>query len=178
MATTQTQSDNLVSGFHLPDLEHAFVRQTEVTFTETAGAGTYTGSVVLPAGSTVHDIIIHGTALWDNAGAVTLKVGDAADDDAYYTAVNLKATDLLAGEALSFDSPGGKQGVDIIQTMVEGVPNTTASWQIRRRYLSTERTISGVITTAGAGGSAGRTRMIVVWSAPASVRSVKAATKV
>jgi len=44
----------------------------EATFTETAGAGTYTGSVSLPAGATLLDIIINGVALWDNSGTAAL----------------------------------------------------------------------------------------------------------
>jgi hypothetical protein len=74
----------------------------EVTFTETAGAGVWTGSVAVPAGATIHDIIVNGVALWTSQTSATLKVGDAADDDGYYTAVDLKATDILAGESLSF----------------------------------------------------------------------------
>lgn len=61
------------------------VQAAEVTFAETDGAGTYTGAVALPAGATIHDIIINGVALWDNAGAVTMKVGDT-DDDGFYPA--------------------------------------------------------------------------------------------
>ena len=134
----------------------------EVTFTETAGAGTYTGSVAVPAGATIHDIIISGVALWDNAGACTLKVGDATDDDGYYTAVNLKATDLLAGETLSFALAGGKAGAYIANT------------QVSPRYNASAVTISGIVTTASTGGSAGRTRLQVIYSKP----TASAATKV
>lgn len=137
---------------------------SEVTFTETSGAGTYTGSVAIPAGASIHDIVINGVALWDNAGAVTLKVGDAADDDGFFTGVNLKATDLLAGESLSFDLAGGKAGAYI------------ANSQVSPRYSASTRTISGIITTASTGGSAGRTRMSVVWSKPPTTK-IAAATK-
>ena len=142
----------------------SLIQTAERTFTETDGAGTYTGSVTIPAGATIHDIVVNGVALWDNAGAVTLKVGDAADDDGYYTAVNLKATDLLAGESISFDLAGGKAGAYI------------ANSQVSPRYSATQRVISGIITSASTGGSAGRTRMTVIWSAPAAA-SITAATK-
>jgi hypothetical protein len=46
----------------------AEVYAQEVTFTETAGAGTYTGSVTIPAGSTLIDVIVHAVAVWDNSG--------------------------------------------------------------------------------------------------------------
>lgn len=137
----------------------------EVTFTETAGAGTYTGSVNIPAGATLLDIIVNGVALWDNAGAVTMKVGDVTDDDGYFTAVNLKATDLLAGESLSFESAGGKAGAYI------------ANSQVSPRYSASARVISGIVITASTGGGAGRTRMTVVWSLPVAA-DITAATKV
>ncbi|MCC6271415.1 MAG: hypothetical protein IT190_09065 [Microbacteriaceae bacterium] len=134
----------------------------EVTFTETAGAGTYTGSVALPAGATLLDIIVSGVALWDNAGACTLIVGDEGNDDGYYTGVNLKATDLLAGESLSFALAGGKAGAYI------------ANSQVSPRYSATARTISGIITTASTGGGAGRTRMTVVYTVGNTSAAVKA----
>ena len=139
----------------------------EVTFTETTGAGVYTGTVTLPAGATLLDIIVHSVALWDTATSATLKVGDATDDDGYFTGVDLKATDLLAGEGLSIsggdESAGGKAGADV------------ANNQINRRYSAAARAINGIVTTVGATGSAGRTRMTVVYSVPATPL---AATKV
>lgn len=138
------------------------VEAHEVTFTETTGAGTYTGSVSVPAGATILDIIVNGVALWTATTSATLKVGDVADDDGYYTAVDLKATDLLAGESISFALAGGKAGAYI------------ANSQVSPRYSSSARTISGIITTVGAAGSAGRTRMVVVFALP----TASAATKV
>ena len=135
----------------------------ERTFTETAGAGTYTGAVSVPAGATLLDIIVNGVALWDNAGAVTMIVGDT-DDDGYYTGINLKATDLLAGESISFALAGGKAGSYI------------ANSQVSPRYSATARTINGIITTASTGGTAGRTRMTVVYAV--SLATPTAATKV
>jgi hypothetical protein len=136
----------------------------EVTFTETATAGVYTGSVAVPAGATIQDIIVNAVALWDTGTSATLKVGDVADDDGYYTGVNLKATDLLAGESISFALAGGKAGAYI------------ANSQVSPRYSATARTISGIVTTVGTG-TAGRTRMTVIWSAPVAA-DISAATKV
>lgn len=135
----------------------------EVTFIETAGAGTYTGSVAIPAGAMIDDVIIHGDALWDNAGTAVMKVGlDGLDDDGFFTAINLKATDLLAGESLSFALAGGKAGADI------------ANSQVMRRYLATARTLSGIITTSSTGGGAGRTRMTVKYTLPTITAATKA----
>ncbi len=133
------------------------------SFTE-SGAGTYTAAVVVPAGATLVDIIIDGVALWAAATSAVLKVGDATDDDGYFTAVNLKATDLLAGESIDFYAAGGKAGADI------------ANSQVNRRYSASARTISGVVTSVGAG-TTGRTRMTVIYAAPRSA-DVVAATKV
>jgi hypothetical protein len=137
------------------------VEAAEVTFTETAGAGTYTGAVAVPAGATILDIIVNGVALWTNAGAVTMKVGDVAVDDGYYTGINLKATDLLAGESLSFALAGGKAGAYI------------ANSQVSPRYSASARTISGIVTAASTAGGAGRTRMTVVYVLPTAAAAVK-----
>ena len=134
------------------------VRGEEVTVTETGGALTYTGSVTVPAGSYLIDIILHGTAVWNNSGAVTGKVGDATITDGIFTGIDMKATDLIAAEGLSASgvagSAGGKAGGDL------------ANSQWNRRWLATERVISLVITTASTGGSTGRTRMLVLYAAP------------
>lgn len=139
------------------------VQSAEVTFTETAGAGTYTGTVALPAGATILDIIVNGVALWTNTGTATMKVGDT-DDDGFFTGIDLKATDLLAGESLSFALAGGKAGAYI------------ANSQVSPRYSASARNISGIISTSSTGGGAGRTRMTVIWSAPAAAY-ITAATK-
>jgi hypothetical protein len=130
----------------------SLVRAVEVTFTE-AGAGTYTGSVVLPAGATLLDILVNGVVLWAAGTSATMKVGDGADDDGFYTGVDLKATDLLAGESISFALAGGQAGAYI------------ANSQVSPRYSASARTISGVVTSVGAG-TDGRTRMVVVYVAP------------
>lgn len=144
-----------------------FVLAEERTFTETTGAGTYTASVALPAGSTLVDILVNGVAVWTAATTALMKVGDVADDDGYYTGINLKATDLLAGESLSFALAGGKAGAYI------------ANSQVSPLYSATARVISGIVVTTGTTGSAGRTRMVVLYipPAPALLSSIPA-TKV
>src|SRR5919197_4197218 len=102
----------------------------EVTFTETTGAGTYTGSVTVPAGSTILDIQVQSTALWTAATSATLKVGDGSDDDGRYTGVNLKATDLIVGEVIRFASTGGKEGAYLV----------TASGLLSASYSASART--------------------------------------
>lgn len=139
------------------------VVSAELDFTETSGAGVWTGSVSVPAGATILDIIVNGVALWTSQTSATLKIGDGVDDDGYYTAVDLKATDLLAGESLSFALAGGKAGAYI------------ANSQVSPRYNAAAATISAVITKVGTTGTAGRTRVTVVYSKPTTST---AATKV
>jgi hypothetical protein len=136
----------------------------EIIFTETAGAGTYTGSVILAAGCTLLDIIVNGVALWTATTSATLVVGDADTADGFFTGVNLKATDLLAGESLSFSEAGGKAGSYI------------ANSQVSPRYNANGRTISAVVTTVGAAGEAGRTRVLVVYARMEAAKAT-AATK-
>lgn len=146
---------------------HPFVVSKEVTFTETTGAGVYTGSVVVPAGSTILDVKVRSTALWTATTSATMKVGDGTDDDGWFIGIDLKATDLLVGEEISFDQTGGKQGAYLNNTSGLRAPV----------YNAAEVTISGIITTVGAAGNAGRTRMLVVY-APPFTTGATAASKV
>lgn len=124
----------------------------EVTFAETAGAGSYTGSVTVPAGATILDIIVNGVALWSASSSVSMYVGDAADADGYFTGINLKATDLLAGESIAFESAGGKAGAYI------------ANSQVSPRYSASARVITGLIVAPSVNDALGRTRMTVVYA--------------
>lgn len=142
------------------------IGQEEATFTETAGAGVYTAAITVPAGATILDIIVNGVALWNPATSALMTVGDAGNASGFYTAVDLKATDLLAGESISFALAGGKAGAYI------------ANSQVSPRYSATARVISGVVTVVGGSGTTGRTRMTVLWALPGSGLLAVAATKV
>lgn len=160
----RTDDLNKIPDVNLPDFAEAFAFKAEITIAEDGAAGVYTGSVVLPAGATVLDILVNGVALWTAGTSATLKVGDAADDDGFFTGVNLKATDLLAGESLSFALAGGKAGAYI------------ANSQVSPRYSATERTISAIVTTVGTAASTGRTRVVVLFTTAQVARTI-AATK-
>lgn len=139
------------------------VRAEAIRFRESAGsaAGVYSASFEVPEGATLIDVIVHGQALWAAGTSATLIVGDAADDDGFFTAVNLKATDLLAGESLSFAQSGGKQGADVSET--------AAGAQIRRRRLNAARTLSAKVTTVGTVGTAGVTDVVFVYAYPSYI---------
>jgi hypothetical protein len=129
-----------------------------VLFTEN-GAGTYTGTIALPAGSRIIDIGVDGQVLWAAATSASMIVGDGADPDGFFTATDLKATDLLAGEINNIEHPGGKAGAYI------------ASEQ-RVLYSAAARSVIGVVTSVGAG-TAGRTRLYVVYSVATAANAVK-----
>lgn len=130
-----------------------------ILYTETSGAGTYTGAVTVPAGSILLDVVVHGIAVWNPSSTVGMTVGDAAVADGILTITSLKSGgDLAAGESLSVTGGTSTSGAE------EGGDVTGSAWT--RRYLATERVISGVITAAGTGGTTGRTLMVVTYTDP------------
>jgi len=145
------------------------ILQQTIRFTEAAGnnaAGTYNGSVTIPAYALILDIIIYGQALWNSSGAAGLIVGDtqgsgSPDPDGLVATVDLKATDLLAAEGISLSGgtglAGGKVGADI------------ANSQFNRRRLTVERIITGTVTMAAASGTTGVTDLTVIYTDPTTV---------
>jgi len=136
----------------------------EVTIAESTGAGTYSGSVDIPAGATILDVKIRNTVAWTATTSATLIAGDTEDPNGFYDAINLKATDLVVGEELNFDQLGGKPGVYLV-----------AATGHRDAYRATATKVTVEVITVGAAGNAGRTRMLVIYAAPAAI--VRAATK-
>jgi hypothetical protein len=137
------------------------VLSQEATYVET-GAGQYTGSVTVPAGSTILDIEIRSTNLWGAATSALMDVGDVATPAGWYSQINLKATDLLVGEVIRFGSTGGKEGTYLV----------TATGAQNASYNAGPVVISGVITSVGAG-TTGRTRMLVTYTTPTPVVATK-----
>jgi len=76
-----------------------------ITFTENATNTIHTGTVVIPAGATLHDIIFTNVALW-TATSASVIIGDADDDNGWLQATDIKATDLLVGEVFSISGWG------------------------------------------------------------------------
>jgi len=129
-----------------------------VLFTETTGAGTYTGSVTVPGNSLIHDIKVWSTAVWTATTTALMDVGDVADPDGWYTQIDLKATDLVVGEQIRFQSAGGQEGAYYV----------AATGELETAFSATARVISGIVITVGAAGSAGRTYMQVIYTDPTS----------
>lgn len=145
-----------------------FVISKTITFTEQAGT-TCTGTVVLPANSTLHDIMITSSVLWGGTSAV-MKVGDSVDDDGFFIGVDLKATDLLVGEVLSLgdsENWGGKNGAYLVAATGQRGPAATNFGL----YYAAGSNIIGVVTM-NTPSTTGRTFMTVTYS----VGQVTAAT--
>lgn len=139
---------------------NGYVTVTEVrTFTETSAAGTYTGTVSMPAGSYLLDVAIHGIVLWNAGTSALMEVGDGADPDGFFLSTNLKATDLLAGEVNNIEHPGGKAGAYI-------------GAEQRVLYSTTARDVIGSVVQTGTG-TAGVTHMVVTYSVPTAVAATK-----
>jgi hypothetical protein len=122
-----------------------------VTFTEDATSTTHTGSVVLPATAWLHNIQVLSSVLW------------TADDDGYFTGIDLKATDLLVGEVLDTTpstSWGGKEGAYLVAATGRRGPAATNF----AKYYAAGSTITGVVTVGTPATTAGRTFMAVTYS--------------
>lgn len=131
----------------------------EITFTEAGAAGTYTGSVTVPANSWLLDIKLYNTVYWTAGTNALMDVGDATDPDGWFTQISLKGTDIVAGtnaEVIDFDNAGGKEGAYLHATTGERA----------LMYAATARVITGLVTTTGTTGDAGRTRMVVIYTDP------------
>jgi hypothetical protein len=145
------------------------VRSEAIRFLESAGsaAGVYSASFVVPAEAVLIDVIVHAEALWTAGTSTTLIVGDATDPDGFFVDVNLKATDLLAGESLSFAYPAGQFGADVVVDYTSVA--TIGSSYIKRRRLAAARTLSAKVTTVGTVGTAGKTDVVFVYAYPSAI---------
>lgn len=133
-----------------------------VLFTEDATTTTHTGTVVIPAGATLLDILVVPQVLWTDSSAA-LVVGDANSANGWFTSTELDATDLLAGERLQASNANNWGGVN-------GAYLTTAgrfgqqSTNMIGGYCPTAYSVIAVITVSTPSGTAGRTRMTVLWT--------------
>lgn len=136
-----------------------------LTFTEAAqgAAGTYTGIVNLPPGALVHNIVTTQEALWTDTTSASLQVGDhdtdgaVVDADGFYTAVDLKATDLLADERVDFSAQGGVGGAYLTAGTSTHITNT---------YFPDGGQIRATVAAGAGDGTAGVTHVDVVYSVP------------
>ncbi len=165
--TNKTLTSPVISG--LGSATTGVVRSAGGVITELDGDGAYSVSVTLPAGAILHDFIITGQALWTAGTSATLIVGDTADPDGFFTAVNAKTTPAV-GTSLRPDTlPGGTgDGAYLGDTNGEFVGPASSNFG---RYYAAGSIITATITKAGSG-TAGRTQFTVVYSVPTAVAQV------
>lgn len=149
---------NLLDGITAPP-----VQVVERTFTETAAAGTYTGTVAIPAGATVLDVIWRNTALWTADTSASLEVGDDDDANGYIEATDVKA-------APSADTNGAGAG---ISTRLSLGATVGAYKGGGGRFCATAKTITATVTTVGTTGTAGRSRLLVEYALPSTAAASK-----
>lgn len=146
-------------------------------FTEDATSLTHTATFVLPAGSILLDIIVIPQVLW-TGGTVSLSVGDANSATGWFTATNLKATDLILGERLQASQAvatdgsygGGKEGAYVTTAGRFGQQATN----LIGGFCPTAYSVIGVVTVTTPATTAGRTRMTVLWTVGQAVVPVLA----
>jgi len=153
-AAELNKTDGIAAGAYLQVVEAR-------DFTETTGAGTYTATVTIPAGGVVFDVIWYNTALWTATTSATLDVGDGDDADGYFAAVDVKTAPIAA-----VNGAGG------ISSKLADV-GSGAFGGLTRHYPS-GGTITATVTTVGAAGDAGVSRLWVLFATPTSVAAVKA----
>ena len=152
-----------------PNLNPNALRVAGVQIEESDGsaAGVYRGAVKVPAYAVILDVIVHNEAVWDAGTDADMVVGLYSDSsgaigavidaDEIYTSCSLKATDLTAGQSLSFLRPGGVAG----GLITEG---TSSHWL--DAVDAADRWIVADVTTTGTVGSAGKTYIYVVYGVP------------
>jgi hypothetical protein len=153
-----------------PNLGSGAVRVVGGQLVEADGsaAGVYTFDVLLPAYAYLMDVGIHAEALWDAGTSAALECGfysvasgaisTVIDADDIFAAVNLKATDLAAGESINFCHGGGQEGdlMGVVATQLHLIDAVDA----------VDRFIRFKVTTVGTVGTAGFTYGYVVYAIP------------
>lgn len=132
------------------------------SFTQTSAAGTYTGSVTVPAGALITDIKVWSTVLWNAGTSSLMDVGDVTDPNGWYAGIDLQATDLLVGEEINFIQTGGKEGAYL--SLTTGARSAS--------YSASARIVSGIIVQTGTG-TAGRSFMSVHYVLPTATAATK-----
>jgi len=134
-------------------------------------AGVYTAAINVPARSSILNVIVDGIALWNAGTSASMDIGDAADPNGHFAAINMKATDLLAGESIDAFHQGGQAGAYFT------APGAATHMGVR--YSASARTISAVLTTVGTVPTTGDTNVTVVYvREPAAAGGVRYGTYV
>lgn len=134
-----------------------------VTFTETTGAGTYTGVITVPANSLILDVIWKNTSLWTATTSATLNVGDEDDPDGYFANIDLKTEPAVA-------TPTNPVGFSSFKS---DAGSKAGSYAGLLKHSTSPQVIIAEIVTVGDSGNAGRSCIFVTYSTPTSVEATK-----
>jgi len=141
-----------------------------VSITEDGSGTSYTGTIEIPAGAIVHDIGFTNTVLWDGTSA-SLEIGDDDDDNGWFEATDLKATDLVVGEVLSAADDGAWGGKNGAYLTTAGRRGRVTSGVDSGWYYGAASEVIFLVTPGAADGSAGRSFGWVRYSVPTFVAS-------
>jgi len=111
----------------------------------------------IPAGATIQDIRVQAIALWNAGTSAVLLLGDTEDPNGFYDNVNLKATDLLANQILSFETMDAHG--------IAGAYLTQAA-NLRNTYRSAATKVTAIVTLVGTAATTGELRVLVTYVVP------------
>jgi hypothetical protein len=132
------------------------------TFTETAVTGTYTATIVLPAGSVVFDVLWQNHVLWTNGTSAAMQVRDTETADGYWNSTNVKTT-----PAVDVDGAGGWS------TRGQDGAGDAGAYSGLVKFTAAGTTITGVVTTGAGNQATGVSRLTVIYAVPTGVAATK-----
>jgi len=135
-------------------------------FTQTATKNTYGVGLVIPAGSFVYDVRWMNEVVWNGTGAATMECGDADDADGFFAAVDLKTLPIAdvagAGGYTTSGRPFTVDGDGAVTYAGRGVYGGLT------KYYAADGVITTTVVTADTDGTAGRSRLVILYSKPFS----------
>lgn len=159
----RTQGIHQADGGFQTDKGVAVITEERVlTFSDDSAAGAagvFTMVPIdIPAGATILDIRVQGIALWNAGTTAVLLVGDTADPNGFYDAVDLTTGgDLEANEILNFHN--------ITEHAVPGVYLVDLT-NLRNAYRAAATQVTAIVTIVGTACTTGQTRILVTYACP------------
>lgn len=138
-----------------------------MAFTETVAGLVYTGSVSIPAGARVLDILVETSAAW-TAATADLDVGDSDATDALASALDVSAVAYQSGNTLLGGTAWGDAGGNG-DTYAGGTAGGTG------KLYPAGDVLTAVITATVPGGPTGHTAVTVLYEFPGVHRLALAA---
>ena len=159
----------MAKNWHQGGLENFRVKTA--LFTEDATSTVHTATFNIPLGWTVYDIIVVPQVLWTATTSATFACGDTASGTAFFSSVDLKATDLVLGERLQAASDNFWGATNDSYLTTAGRFGQQSGNNIGG-YMPAAYTIVGTVTVVDPVSTAGRTRMTVIYYRGATVTPV------